>query len=790
MNKFRVLLSLLIVGLLAAGFIAGCSSSGSGDGDGGGTETGSVSGTVTDTNGDPVSGATCTITTTDTKSLWLNLTDFNGFFNFRNIPVGIWPMTISKSGFQTLTIQVAVTSGSNTEIPPAETVVTPSTGTGNVSGVVSDSTTTAPIEGATVVIGAFSTTSSATGTYTLAGITPGLQTITAAKTGYESYTSTVTVVADTTVTKDIALTSSAPEPGKGHVKGKVIDENGNALSGVTVTTGSTTAITDSNGEYTLMNLTPGANTLSFAKTGYDNATVGVTVVADQTVTAATVTMSTGLTTGTTILCSVPRIAEIGVEDRAALGRPSNGGSVSDNGAYVAFVSSQPLLAIHISYTTHAYLFSRASGTVTMMDVDPNGLEGTKETQKIVITGASDTFISGDGSLIAYSTDASNILGPGIDSNGTYDVFVYHRTSGKNSRVSVDFTNPLIGGYINDARTTGGPSLNCGLSRDGGYVVFDSTAKNLVTTGLITDTAANHTTRNVFRVKLTQAADGTVTTSEPILISGRQKDGKECLPADWGTARTSLNPYISRDGRFVVYESNALPGTNYFYVGGQAEGSALITSGIVAGRNGFIAPYRDAGVDRDIILCNTQNSIQTRTTFISESATQKRQETGANQCTIPTVSDNGTKVAFQCQDALSVWVSGNDDKMDVWLKNLSDGSLTRVSDIGSGTRGDSRNPMVSRDGTLVAFDSAGTGFVQNDVNNSTDCFVYEIAYTSFTRVNLNTNNEQTESTGGVGSYGLFLSGDNNYVTFTSVAKNLVSNDYLRAGVQDVYLRKWQ
>ena len=784
MNKFRVLLSLLIVTLLAVGFVTGCG--GSDDGDGSSSDTGSVSGTVTDANGDPISGATCTIITTDQRATFEATTNANGVFLINGVPSGTWTLTITKDGFQTITLNITVGSGSTTEIPGSETVVIPSAGTGIVTGTVSDATTTVAIEGATVVIGSFSATSSATGAYILPAVTAGAQTITATKTGYESYTSTVTVVADSTVTRDIAMTSSAPEPGKGHINGKVIDENGNALSGVTVTAGTITDTTDANGEYTLMNLTPGAATVSFAKTGYDNATVGVTVVADQTVTATTVTMTTGPTTGTTVLCSVPRTTEIGNEDREAAGRPSNGGSVSDNGAFVAFISRQPLVAIHITNTTHAYLFSRASGTVTMMDVDPNGLEGTRRAE---LTGTVDTFISGDASLIAYSTNESNILGTGMDANGTYDVFVYHRATGINSRVSVDYSNGSIGGYSNDTKTTGGASQNCGLSQDGGYVVFDSTAKNIVAPGIITDTANPHTTKNVFRVKLTQAADGTVTTSAPLLVSARQRDGKECLPADWGTARTSMNPFVSRDGRFVVYESNALPGAAYIGVGGQAAGSALINNGVIEGRNGF-TPYRDAGNDRDIIICDTQDTAQTRTKFVSENETQKRQATGANYCTLPTVSDDGKKVAFQCQDALSAWVTGNDENMDIWLKNLSDGTLTRVSNASSGARGESKNPMVSRDGTMVAFDSAGTGFVQNDTNASIDCFVYTVANGTFARVNLNSNNDQTDATGGVGSYGPFLSGDNNYVTFTSVAKNLTSNVYFTAGVQDVYLRKWQ
>ena len=768
MKNVRVLLSLLIVALLAVGFVTGCGDSGD---DGGGTDTGNVTGTVTDSNGNPISGATCTVTTTDLKAVYSDTTDADGLFLITGVTTGTWPLTISKTGYQTLSINVTIGSGSTTEVPASQTVVTPTTGVGIVAGTVSDVTSAVAIEGATVAIGTFSATSSATGAYTLSGVTAGLQTITATKTGYEAYTSTVTVVADSTVTKDIAMTSSAPEPGKGHINGQVIDENGNALSGVTATAGTITDTTDANGEYTLMNLDPGAVTVSFAKTGYDNATVGVTVVADQTVTANTVTMTTGPTTGTTVLCSVPRTTE-----NAA--KFSNGGTVSDNGAYVAFIADQPLLATHITAGTHVYLFSRASSTVTMLDVDPNGLEGTLAG---AATAATDAFISGDASLIAYCTPADNIIGAGADANAVSDVFVYHRTTGVNSRVSVDYSNALIGGYINDTKTTGGPSLNCGLSQDGGYVVFNSTAKNLVSPGFITDVAANHTTTNVFRVKLTQAASGAVTTSSPLLISGRQLDGKECDITDWAVARTSVNPYISRDGRFVVYESNALPGVAYAGVGAGTAGDTLLNAN---------AGYRDAAADRDIMFCDTQKTVQTWTTFVSESATNVKQATGANFCTLPTVSDDGTKVAFQCADALSAWVTGNDAFTDCWVKNLSNGQLSRVSNAGSGARNNSANPMISRDGTMVIFDSAGTGFVQNDTNASIDCFVYTIASGTFQRVNLSSNNEQSDNTGGVGSFGPFLSGDNNYVTFTSIAKNLTSNVYFTPATQDVYLRKFQ
>lgn len=785
MKNIRVLLSLLIVALLAVGFVTGCGSSS--DGDDGGTDTGSVSGTVTDNNGTPVSGATATITTTNTKeAVYPNsdTTDVYGDFLITNIPVGSALLTISRSGYQTINVTVTVTSGQDYPVPTNETVITPSTGVGSVAGTVSDATSAVAIEGAVVTIGTFSDTSDATGAYLLSGITAGTQTVTATKTGYENYTSTVTVVADTTVPKNIAMTSSAPEPGKGHVTGKVIDENGNALSGVTVTSGTTTTTTDSNGEYTLMNLNPGVVTISFAKTSYDSTTLSVTVVADQTVPANTVTMTQGIATGTTVLCSKPYKTEFGAVTR--------GGTVSDNGAYVAFISGQQLRTYVITLGVHVYLYDRSSGTVTVLDMNPDGTsEGTFTGLAATATSA---FISGDGSRIAYATNADNLLGPGADNNGTDDIFVCDRATGKNSRISSDFSNPLKDAMRDTTVVVnlGATSANPGLSQDGKYCVFDSNAYNLVSSSLMTDVnVAGHVTTNVYKVTLTAGTAGAVTVSGQRLISGRQDDGLECNPADWGgvgNERVSVNPYISRDGKYVVYESNA------FNDSGWAPANLFVGAANHSLLNDGVDLYRAANLDRDIVRCDTTLDVKNWTAFVSKNASGVIKSAGSDPCTNPTISDDGSKIAFQCVDNTApLWIAGNDANMDVWLKNMSSQALSRVSSVGTGTRGNSYDPMISRDGTLVAFASGGTGFVQNDTNASDDIFVYGVADGSFERVNLNNNDEQTEATGIGGSIEPFLSGDNNYVAFTSNAKNLYTGEgsiYFLGGVPDIYLRKWK
>ena len=771
MKANRIILVLFIAILLSLGFIIGCSSDSDDSGDSG---TGSVQGTVTDSNGAAVSGATCTVTTPDTKAIFTDTTDNEGDFYITNIPENnLLPLQISKTGYLTITTSISIIADQITQVPTSQTVLPPSTGTGNVTGTVSEATNGTAIEGAVVSIGTSQATSSSTGVYSLTGITSGNQTIGAVKSGYENYSSTVNVIDNSTVTHDIGMTLNAPQPGKGHVKGKVVDANGNALSGVTVTAGTTTTATDSNGDYTLMNLDPGQTTLSFAKTGYDDASVNVTVVADQTVTANTVTMTTGPSAGEIFLCSVPRTTE-------NVGRFSDAGICSDDGAFVSFRSNQQLLATHITNGTHAYLYSRSSGTVTLLDADPNGLEGT------LAGGASnctDTFCCGDSSLICFSTNADNILGQGNDANGASDVFVYERSTGNVSRVSTDYSNPLVGGYRDTAKTVGGDSWVARLSQDGTYIVYESQAKNIVAPGYITDGAANHATWNVYRSTLDPGGDG-ITPGSTLLISGRQLDGKECDPADWGGAgleRTSETPWMSRDGRFIVYESNALPGAAYGGTGIGTAGDTLLNDN---------AGYRDGGADSDIILCDTQKTPQTWTSFISQNETGIRQAAGANPCNFASVSDDGTLVLFRCEDNLSAWITGNDILWDVWLKNTANGTLQRISDAGSGTRGDSFTGMISRDGKWAAFSSAGNGFVQNDTNGTRDCFIYDVVNGGYQRVNLNGNNEQTENTGGIGSAGPFISGDGDYVVFTSIAKNLTNNVYFTGGTWDVYLKRWK
>ena len=95
-----------------------------------------------------------------------------------------------------------------------------------------------------------------------------------------------------------------------------------------------------------------------------------------------------------------------------------------------------------------------------------------ETSKIVNIGNSgagdvNPDISADGEYIVFSTGASNLVD--TDTNGFYDVFVYHRETGETRLVSVNRAGEQGNANSFDAR----------ISEDGNFISFSSAATNLV-----------------------------------------------------------------------------------------------------------------------------------------------------------------------------------------------------------------------------------------------------------------------------------------------------------------------
>lgn len=155
----------------------------------------------------------------------------------------------------------------------------------------------------------------------------------------------------------------------------------------------------------------------------------------------------------------------------------------------------------------------ASATTSRVSVASDGTQGNGESLW--------TSISADGGYVAFTSDADNLV-PG-DTNGTRDVFVHDRQTGRTSRVSV----------ASDGTQGNGESVWASISADGRYVVFLSEADNLIPDDtnetwdvFVHDRQTGQTSR------VSVASNGVQGNDESVLIS------------------------ITADGRYIVFLSVA------------------------------------------------------------------------------------------------------------------------------------------------------------------------------------------------------------------------------------------
>ena len=166
-----------------------------------------INGTVTDAStGNPIENATVTADGYSTT------TNINGEYI---IPADLAPETYrveaSKPGYISSSKFAEVFGEETTTVDFALTPLPP--GKGAIAGMIIDALTGDPIEGATVTVDGYSTTTDADGYYNIT-IDPGTYTVTTSATGYESDSKSTTVDSGETTTVNFTLTvEETPTPG-------------------------------------------------------------------------------------------------------------------------------------------------------------------------------------------------------------------------------------------------------------------------------------------------------------------------------------------------------------------------------------------------------------------------------------------------------------------------------------------------------------------------------------------------------------------------------------------------
>jgi Tol biopolymer transport system component len=215
-------------------------------------------------------------------------------------------------------------------------------------------------------------------------------------------------------------------------------------------------------------------------------------------------------TGTTRLVSV---RSNGAQANAAAGNVDPG-SISADGRFITFhTAASNLVKDDDNAVADVFVRDRVAGKTTRVSVSSAGDEANGSSR--------DASISGDGKLVSFTSDATNLFGS--DANGDQDIFVHNRNQGTTRRISVSSADEEADGF------SGSPSI----SGDGRYVAFESFAENLIAndTNNVTDVFIRDRKRQTtVRVSLTNA-------------------GAE------GNSESSY-PFISANGRFVAFQSSA------------------------------------------------------------------------------------------------------------------------------------------------------------------------------------------------------------------------------------------
>jgi Tol biopolymer transport system component len=333
------------------------------------------------------------------------------------------------------------------------------------------------------------------------------------------------------------------------------------------------------------------------------------------------------------------------------GSQGNGASrfpaISADGRYVAFGSrASNLIPGDTNGREDIFLRDTQSGVTSRVNVANDGSQGGGSDFPVV-------ELSPHARYVVFQ-DAGRLVPE--DTNGSADVFVRDRESGVTERVSV----------ADDGSQANGDSEGGQLSADGHYVVFASSARNLVS-------GDTNFARDVF---VRDRVAG-VTTRVSVASNGSQ------------ATRDSDVAGISADGRYVLFSSDA--------------------PNLVRG---------DTNDAVDAFVRDTRRNVTIRVSVTNAGRQANHGSSWANG-----ISGDGRYAVFSSL-ASNLVIGDTNSQDDMFVRDRQTATTIRVSLANNGHQANSESSAgeISGDGRFVIFSSFADNLVRGDTNRTYDVFI--------------------------------------------------------------------
>ncbi len=416
-------------------------------------------------------------------------------------------------------------------------------------------------------------------------------------------------------------------------------------------------------------------------------------------------------------------------------------SLSPDARFLAYESAA---ASDRNQHMNVLVYDLQSNVTEMVSIQNPVISSRRRTARAYLSSTAPVSLNGQ--YVAFASEADNLVAN--DTNALRDVFVRDLSAGTNFLISAD-TNGL---------PAAGVSSEASISGDGRYVVFSSSAANLVPGD------ANNSL-DVFERDLQSGTTALVSANVNGLGPGNSN---------------SCSPLLSSDGRFVLYRSQAqdlapgsfgsgitnlflrdlLLGTNYALTAastGVGVASAAMTPdghyiafiGKIAGSSSTYLYVWDSQMAMLVYTNTTAQLVQV------------------------TISPDGQRLAYSTGTGIST--------MGFYIADRAisaNNSTVGTGGIGSFLTQGGWN--FSADGNLLVYETSAA-IASMDTNNLKDVYLYDVlAQTNF----LVSHNLSGNGAGDGASDSAVFSPDGRFVAYRSAADNLVPGD--SNGVPDVFI----